>query len=220
MFLFYKHCSQKNAPKQIYKLLFLLEFMKKIKREENKTYVYLIRHAHWDGPEKGPHKFNPNYPLSAKGRAQAKVLAKKLFPMKESVEVFFTSSMGRAKETAVIVSRLIKKQAIESNKLWEFNKILWTRKYYHYKYWKNYLRHKKTIREFNRILAENKGKVILIVAHGNMIKGILKNKQKLSYQKIKDMDYKNCHITLMKFNGSKLEKVHCFNSKEPIMIKN
>lgn len=33
-----------------------------VNRENGKTYVYLIRHAHWE-PPKGPHKFNPHHPL-------------------------------------------------------------------------------------------------------------------------------------------------------------
>jgi broad specificity phosphatase PhoE len=190
---------------------------KSINRKNGKTYVYLIRHAHFDPPE-GPHKFNPHVPLSKKGKIQAKVLAKKFYPLKDSIDIFICSSQGRAVETAEEISKVIEKKPIKSDKLWEFNKILWTRKIYHHKYWKNWLKHKTTIRKFNEILRKNGGKIILIVAHGNVIKGILRNKQKLSLREVKEIDYKNCHVTLLEFNKTKLEKVHIINSKEPIIL--
>jgi len=192
---------------------------KYIKRENGKTYVYLIRHAHWE-PPKGPHKFNPHHPLSKKGKIQARALAKRFYTLKDNVDIFICSSQGRAVETAEEISKVIKKKPIKSDKLWEFNKILWTRRFYHYKYWKNWIKHKTTIRKFNEIIRKNQGKVILIVAHGNVIKGILKNKQKLSLKKIKDIDYKNCHITLLRFNKTRLDKVYLVNAKKPIMIEN
>jgi broad specificity phosphatase PhoE len=189
-----------------------------INREDGKTYVYLIRHAHWN-PPKGPHEFNPHHPLSKKGKIQAKVLAKRFYSMKDNIEVFICSSQGRAVETAEEISKLIKKKPAKYDELWEINKILWRREFYTRKYWKHWIKYKKRISTFNKILKENKGKVILIVAHGNVIKGILRNKQKLSIKKIKEMDYKNCNITLLKFKNKKLEKTYLVNAKEPLLIK-
>jgi broad specificity phosphatase PhoE len=187
-------------------------------REDGRTYVYLVRHAHWEPPV-GPHKFNPHHPLSKKGKLQAKVLAKKFYNLKDNIDVFICSSQGRAVQTAEEISRIIEKKPIKSDSLWEINKILWTRKIYYYGYWKSLLKYKKLIRAFNNILRKNQGKIILIVAHGNLIKGILKNKQKLPLKKIKDIDYKNCYITLLKFYKEKLEEVCIFNSREPVLIK-
>jgi broad specificity phosphatase PhoE len=189
-----------------------------IARENGKTYVYLVRHAHWI-PPKGKHIFNPNISLSKKGKIQAKSLAKKFYKIKDNIEVFICSSQGRAVETAEEISKLIKKNPVKYDELWEINKILWRREFYNYKYWKHWLKYKKRIIALNKILKNNKGKIILIVAHGNVIKGILRNKQKLSIKEIKEMDYKNCNVTLLKFNKTKLEEVYSVNSKEPIQIK-
>ena len=63
---------------------------------------------------------------------------------------------------------------------------------------------------------QNKGKVILIVAHGNVIKGILKNKHNLSLGKIRKIDYKNCNITLLRFDNLNLEKAYCINKKNVV----
>jgi len=59
----------------------------------------------------------------------------------------------------------------------------------------------------------------LIVAHGNVIKGILKNKQNLSLSKVREINYKNCNVTLLKFNNLKLEKAYCINTKKVVGVK-
>jgi len=188
-----------------------------IKRERGKTYVYLIRHAHWV-PPKGPHKFNPNVPLSKLGKIQAKALSKRIFPLKDKIDVFICSSLGRARETAEAISGAIGKKPIQCDRLWEFNKIFWTTKYYKLNYWKHFIKYRRIIKRFNEILLQNKGKVILIVAHGNVIKGILKNKHNLSIAKIRDINYKNCYLTLLKFNGLKLERAYCINTKKVVRV--
>lgn len=191
---------------------------KEILREKDKTYVYLVRHAHWN-PPKGPHQFNPHHPLSEKGKRQAKALAKKFYKIKDNIEIFICSSQGRAVETAEEISNLIKKKPAKYDELWEINKILWRREFFNYKYWKHWIKYKKRIITLNKILRENKGKIILLVAHGNVIKSILRNKQKLSIKDIREMDYKNCNITLLKFNKTKLEKSYLVNSGEIFEIR-
>ena len=191
---------------------------KSIKRESGKTYVYLVRHAHWV-PPKGPHKFNPNVPLSKLGKIQAKALSKRIFPLKNRVDVFICSSLGRARQTAEAIAGTMGKNPFQCDRLWEFNKILWTRKFYKLNYWKIFIRYRRVIKRFNEILLKNKGKVILIVAHGNVIKGILKNKQNLSLSKVREINYKNCNVTLLKFNNLKLEKAYCINTKKVVGVK-
>jgi len=191
---------------------------KGINRENGKTYVYLVRHAHWE-PPKGIHEFNPNISLSKRGKIQAKALAKKFYKIKDELDVFICSSQGRAVETAKEIFKLIKKKPNKYDEIWENNKILWRKEFHKYKYWKQWIKYKKSIIAFNKILRDNQGKIILIVAHGNIIKGILRSKQKLAINEIKEMDYKNCHITLLKFDKTRLEKVYLVNAKEPILIK-
>ena len=181
-----------------------------------KTFVFLVRHGDFDLPKMpGTHVFNHrHYPLNKTGRKQAKEVAKKFAKIKEHIDVFYASSMRRAEETAREIERKIGKKLQLSNNLWEFNKIRWTRKYYHYKFWKHWLAHRRRMKEFDRILLENPGKVILIVGHGNVIKGILAKKLGWSGKHVESIDYRNCHISLLQFNKTKLEKVCCFNQKE------
>ncbi|MEK6896046.1 MAG: histidine phosphatase family protein [Nanoarchaeota archaeon] len=194
---------------------------KTIRREKDKTYLYLIRHAHFilsPSAHSDHSSYNPPIPLSKKGNIEAKSLAKRLFPLRGKIDVFYCSSMKRANQTAKAIAKTLKMSPIQTENLWEFNKLLWTRKYYHPKWWKHWIKHRRTIRAIDEILRNHRGKVILIVAHGNVIKGILKNKQKLSLKKIRNLNYKNCYITLMKFDGTRLEKTYRINAKNPYLL--
>ena len=183
-----------------------------LEHEKGKTFVFLVRHGHFDLPE-GHHTYNPHLPLSKKGVKQAKEVAKQFSKIRDQIDVFYASSMKRAEQTAREIAKSIKKRPKLSDQLWEFNKIRWTRKYYNYKFWVHWLKHKQRMKEFDRILKENEGKTILIVAHGNLIKGILQNKMKLSTKYVEYQDYRNCYISLLRFNKTKLEFIHYFNSK-------
>jgi len=57
-----------------------------------------------------------------------------------------------------------------------------------------------------------KCQVILIVAHGNLIKGILANKLKLPHSKMNLLSYHNCNVSLLRFKGTKLDFVYYFNN--------
>ena len=76
------------------------------------------------------------------------------------------------------------------------------------------MKHRFSIKVFDKILKDNEGKVILIVAHGNVIKGLIGKKMRLSHSQIGKFDYHNCHISLVRFKGTKLDYIHYFNSKE------
>ncbi len=126
--------------------------------------------------------------------------------------------MKLAIQTAGEIRKTIRKIPKHHDSSWEFNKILWGGKYYYYKYWKHWRKHKLTISALNSILRDHKGKVILIVAHGNVIKGVLRNKAGVPVKTLRELEYKHCHITCMKFNGTDLEKTYCINSKMPPLI--
>ncbi|HGJ64886.1 TPA: hypothetical protein ENS27_05780 [bacterium] len=179
--------------------------------DSGKTFVFLIRHGHFNMPQ-GPHKFDPHHPLTEKGIKQARQVASKLKKIKDHIDIFICSSQKRALQTALEIGKAINKKPTETQDFWEIGNLLWSRKYYHWKYWKYFFRHKKIIDSFNKILKENQGKVILIVAHANVIKGIVGNKLKISKSKLKPLEYHNCHITLMRFNKAKLEKLYYFNN--------
>lgn len=180
--------------------------------QKGKTTIYFVRHGdriHIPGSPP-PHDFG----LSEKGKKQAKEVADKFKRIKSEIDVFYSSTMKRAVETAEFIGKQIRKKPVEIKSLSEFNKILWSNKLYKYKFWEHYVKHKASLRALDKILKENQGKVIVIVAHGNIIKGLIGKKLKLSRKQIGKFDYHNCHISLVRFKGTKLDYIHYFNSKE------
>lgn len=184
--------------------------------QKRKTTVYFVRHGDKihisDNQDMGIINSDPG--LNNLGKKQATEVAKKFFKIKKEIDKIYSSDMNRAIETAEIIGRKIGKKPKIIKGISEFNKIVWSNRFYHYKFWKHYLKHRFSIKIFNKILNENKEKVILIVAHGNVIKGIIGKKMKFTHSQINKFDYHNCHISLVRFKGIKLDYIHYFNSKE------
>ena len=184
--------------------------------QEGKTIVYFVRHGdriHIPN-NKNIGLITGGSGLSALGKKQAKEVAKKFSKIKREIDKIYSSDMNSAIETAEIIGKEIGKKPIIIKGISEFNKIVWDNRIYHYKFWKHYLKHKFSIKVFNKILNDNTGKVILIVAHGNIIKGIIGKKMKFNHSQISKFDYHNCHISLVRFKGIKMDYIHYFNSKE------
>ncbi len=184
--------------------------------QKGKTIVYFVRHGdRIHIPNKKDIGLEEGGPgLSDLGKKQAKEVAKKFSRIKTEIDEMYSSDMNRAIETAEIIGKEINKKPKIIKGISEFNKIVWKNKFYRYKFWKHYLKHKNSINVFNKLLKENQGKVILIVAHGNIIKGIIGKKMKFTHSQIDKFDYHNCHISLVRFKGTKLDYIHYFNSKE------
>ncbi len=184
--------------------------------QKGKTIVYFVRHGDRihipNSKDIGLITGGPG--LSFLGKKQAKEVAKKFSKIKKEIDKIYSSDMNRAIETAEIIGKEIGKKPKVVKGISEFNKIVWDNRIYYHKFWKHYLKHRLSIKVFDKILKENKGKVILIVAHGNVIKGIVGKKMKFTHSQINKYDYHNCHISLVRFKGTKLDYIHYFNSKE------
>jgi len=185
------------------------------KYQKGRTIVYFIRHGDrkFIPGMKKPGDEVPDSGLSALGKKQAKAVAKEFAGLKDEIDVFISSNMRRALETAEEVGKAIKKKPKIYKELSEHNKIVWDRKFHKLGFWKHYFKHKLTLKTFDKILEQNKGKVIVIVAHGNVIKGILGKKLGMSLKQIGLLGYDNCHISLARFIGKKLDYVPYINSK-------
>ncbi len=180
--------------------------------DKGKTIVYLIRHGdrlHIEG-SKEPHDFS----LSKKGISQAKSLAKNLEKIKDEIDVLYSSTMKRAKETATIVGKKINKRPIILENFEELNKILEKPAYFKLRYWKERIKLKKSEKVFNQILEKNKGKVIVLVAHGRLNKILMGRKLGLNLEKSNCFHATTCHLACLRFNNKKLERIYCVNSKE------
>ncbi len=82
----------------------------------------------------------------------------------------------------------------------------------HKKFWVNYIKHKKAINAFNKILKQNKKKVILLVVHGNIIKALIFRKLGLSLKQSGKFHLKNCNFAIAQYKNTNLEHICCFNS--------
>jgi len=185
--------------------------------EKDKTIVYLIRHGDRKilKNDKGVGLIHPGPGLTALGKKQARELAKKLIKRKDEIDILYCSSMTRAIETANEVTKLIKKKPIIVDELSEVGHVLWKGKYLDSEFLPNLLKFRRARKAFDNILEKHKGKVIVIIAHGNLIKGLVLKKLGLSLKQINYFSHDNCHITKVRFNGKKLDYIHYYNNKEP-----
>ena len=81
------------------------------------------------------------------------------------------------------------------------------------KFWVHYLRYKRACKKFDKIIRDNKGKKILFVIHGNVIRGLLGYKLGLSLKQINHFSYNNANVSRLTFKGGKLNTISYFNSK-------
>jgi len=185
------------------------------KYTEGKTFVYFVRHGDREfHPDGG--LWHPGPKLSKKGIKQAKSVAKKFSKIKDEIDVLYSSTMARAKETANEISKTINKKPIIIHEFSELEKVDGRLKVLNVKFWKEYFKFKKAEKVFNDILRKHKGKLIIIVAHAGMNKLLIGRKLGLSLKQCNKFDYHNCNISLVRFNGRKLDYVHCFNAGEII----
>jgi len=178
---------------------------------KGRTIVYFVRHGDYMDKECRGH---PGAGISIKGRKQAKDVAKKFFRIKDEIDSLYCSSMTRAIETANEISRKIGKKPEIYGELSEVSKIIITRKIYHPHYWKYIFRLNKAMRALDRILEKNRKKVIVIVAHGNIIRSMLARKLGVPLRKFNLLDQTNCHISKVRFLGRKLDYICYINSRD------
>ena len=183
--------------------------------EKDRTIVFFVRHGDREHKEGKPGIGfeHPGPGLSMKGKKQAKEVAKEFAKIKDEIDEIYVSTMSRAIETAEEISSKINKKARKVHELCEFNQILWKRVFWKRSFWKHFKKYKQASRAFDKILEKNKKKVIVVVCHGNVIKGLVGNKLGLSLKQIGAFDYHNCHITRVRFKGKKLSYINYFNSK-------
>lgn len=178
---------------------------------KGKTIVYLIRHGDRDGKIEGAPRI-PGPPLSELGKKQAHELARVIAHLKPEVDVLYTSFMTRAYETAQPVEKVLGKKAKRITLLSELPRHLTTKPFWHYLYWKARWHRIKAIRTFRSLLKKHPEKVIVIVAHGRLIKHLMGDALGLSIKQAETFDYHNCHITKLRFKGTDLDYIHYFNS--------
>jgi broad specificity phosphatase PhoE len=187
------------------------------KDEIGKTIVYLIRHGdreHSKGKKQGPPDYHiPGRGLSNKGKIQAKKIANEFSRKKDEIDKLYCTAMNRSILTANEMSKKIGKKPIKIRDLSEFNAVLWSGKLHSLGFWKHFFKYNKSKKAFDKILEKNKGKVLVLVLHGNVIRGILGHKLKLSLKETGKFDTDNCGITKLRFKSKKLRYIYYVNNK-------
>lgn len=188
--------------------------MLKNSHEEGKTIVYFVRHGDREkiSNTENPGLLIPGPKLTKLGVTQAKKCAKEFFKIKDEIDAIYCSDMTRAIETAEEIAKIVKKKPIITPGIGEFSKKIWDKKIFSLFFLENYLKYRKAIKILDEILLKNREKVIIIVSHGQVMKGFLGKKLGLSFSKIKKFDYHHCHISKLRFKGKKLDYISCFNS--------
>jgi len=185
--------------------------------DKGKTIVYFVRHGeriHIPGTLP-PHDFS----LNENGKKQAKNIAKEFSKIKGEIDVLYTSPMKRTYETAVEIGKEIGKKPKILLGFEEINKPSNYPAIFSKHYWKNKLAIKRKQNILDKVLEENQGKVLVIVGHGRLNRTLIGAKLGLS-QKISNLfDAHNCHVTLIRFKGKKIDYIHCVNSKGIVPLK-
>lgn len=176
---------------------------------KGKNLVILVRHG--DKLRRND-KSIPRVPglgLSSRGKKQTKELSKDLKKFGK-VDLVYSSSMTRAKETAEIIAKNFKKKVRVLDDFYEM------RKDHSLGFLRNFSkegkRFKKIVSTFKNILKENKGKVIVFALHGRVIRSLLGEIMEIPYKKRERIVVNNCHVTFLRFYKDIFEVLYCLNS--------
>lgn len=165
----------------------IFQFKSKLQKKDREPYttIYLVRHCNPDYSLEAK-LGSENMPLSEVGLKQRKVLTKKLLTL--NIDRIYTSAFKRAKETAELFAKQVKKRAVVDPRFNEIDWLEWHRvKFFHiaeenrHKHLKGYRKMDKKLDEIQAtarlaltdIYRKNKGKTVAVFSHGNLIKAII-----------------------------------------------
>ena len=179
--------------------------------EEKNTTIYFVRHAAINLKDGEAVEEDP--PLNKKGIRQAQILAEQFKKIDPKIDVIIASSMKRSIETAKVICNELEKNYKIIPEFNEFSRRVFKRNFWEKIFWVHYFKYRGACKKFDKIIQNNKGKKILFVIHGNVIRGLLGYKLGLSLKKINYFSYNNANISRLTFKGKKLNTVSYFNSK-------
>jgi phosphoserine phosphatase len=167
-----------------------------------RTQITFVRHG-----ENIPYvQGEPKYPgpgLTKKGISQAKKTAKYLSDFK--FNRIYCSDMTRAIETTKEIKKYQHAKATYHRELAEVSMTIYDKKPADKEKLKtNLKRINNTLKLFKKILKENNGKNILIVAHGNVIRAIIGTSLGFSLKNAPHLHMYNCSISTLVFEKGKL----------------
>jgi broad specificity phosphatase PhoE len=166
------------------------------------TQVTFVRHGHNTPYVEGELKY-PGPGLSKNGISQAKKTAVYLKDVK--FDGIYCSDMTRAIETAKEIKKYQSSKITYHRELAEINRMIYDKTSASKKELKiNLDRLRITLDFFKKILKDNKGKKILVVAHGNVIRALIANSLGIALNDAPSFHNCNCSISTIVFEKGKL----------------
>lgn len=166
------------------------------------TQITFVRHGENKPYSSGDKRF-PGPGLTKKGIAQAKKTA--LFLRDFQFDRIYCSTMARAIETAEEIKKFQRGKISFHEELGESSLIIFDKKPVDKDRYKiNVNRMKSTLKFFKRLLRENKGKRVLVVAHGNVIRCILGTSLNFKVSDAPHFHMPNCAVTTVIYENGKL----------------
>ena len=177
----------------------------------NKTIIYFVRHGSVDLKDGEAVEQDP--PLNYNGRKQSVFLAKQFYDSNEKIDLILTSNMKRSIQTAEILCKKLAKKSTPFLDFGEFSRKFFNSSIFSFIFIKNFIKYKRALKLFNKLLIENKGKTMLLVIHGNVIRSLVGNKLNIPFKEMGKLGTNNAHITRLTFIGNKLSTLSYVNSK-------
>ena len=172
------------------------------------TQVTLLRHGARYVSTAKRHYTDPS--LTKQGKAQAAITAEYL--RNHKFDRIYVSDHRRSLETAQYIEKYQRAKLIVCPELREVNHIVYKKKPADKRKLQEQSRKmRKAIAFFRRILRENRGKRILLVIHGNVIRVLIKTSMGLPIEEFPYFHTHHCSLTVLSFQGTKLHAVHALN---------
>lgn len=192
--------------------------------------LYIVRHGESTWNRENKIQGNSNPPLSALGRLQARLLARRFRRVK--VDTIYSSPFLRATQTAEVIAAVLKKTVIKKGGLKEVSLGDWegmTPDEIDAAYANRYQRwlrlgptkvripgaesipqfRKRVTRVFRTIIRENPRKDIVVVTHGGVIAALLSHLLKADFDRlILNLHLPNTGVTLVSFSKKKGCLIH------------
>jgi broad specificity phosphatase PhoE len=166
------------------------------------TQITFVRHGHNVPYAEGELKY-PGPGLSKNGIAQAKKTAIYLKDFK--FDRIYCSDMTRAMETAKEIKKYQRQKISYHRELAEVNRAIYDKKSVTKEELKEHIsKIKITLYFFKKILKENKGKKILVVAHGNVIRALIGTSLGIAFDDAPSFHICNCSISTLVFEKGKI----------------
>lgn len=177
-----------------------------------RTLVTLVRHAKSYHHKKGQ-PLHPGPDLTKAGKEQAKKTAR--FLKGFEFDLILTSDMTRALKTTEVIAKHQKRDFGVHKELAEHHVDVYEKTLFKENLTEapgTLSQARETMKFFRQILQKNKGKKILLVSHGNVIRGCVGTAMGFPLRKSPELNLFNCSLSSFIMDGESLSSIYYLNS--------